>query len=133
MDTLPTPGTTLITSAASSTPAIIPPILCPKCHVPVKSGDYFCSNCGTNLHPAPPSISIGSQLLLYLGSLLLPPMGIIWGFRYLRQPDSKSKAVGLIAMILTIVILVITVQVTVGFINTVNEQVNQKVGNFQGF
>lgn len=108
-------------------------LICPSCHLQVRNTDYFCFNCGKNLHPKPPSTSISSQTSLYIGSLLLPPMGIIWGLRYLRQPDRESKIVGVIAIILTIVILVLLTQFTVNLINTVNEQVNSQLQSLQGF
>ena len=107
---------------------------CPVCHqVVVKSTDYFCFNCGKALRPKPLSTSIPSQISLYLKSLFLPPLGIIWGFRYLRQPDRASKIVCLITIILTVVILVWAVQFTVDFINTLNNQINNQLPTLQGF
>src|ERR1700690_2123516 len=61
------------------------PSVCPMCHIQVRLTDYFCYNCGKNLHPKPLSTSIEIQILYYVGSLVLPPMGFIWGFRYIRE------------------------------------------------
>jgi hypothetical protein len=100
---------------------------CQTCHQPVQENFYFCPNCGKNLKPSPPSTSISDQILLYLKSLLLPPMGIIWGFRYLRQSDTKSKVIGLIAISVTIIEIIWLIQTTVYTINTVNQQINQQM------
>ena len=105
--------------------------ICPKCHVAVKTTDYFCYNCGTNVHPKPLSTSVTTQLLIYIGSITLPPLGLFWGFKYLRQPDQGSKIVGIVAIILTIIILVLTVIFTVNLVNTINTQVNQQLQNVQ--
>ena len=105
------------------------PTLCPKCHQVIEVAAYFCPNCGQNLKPTPPSTSLGSQLELYLKSLLLPPMGIIWGFRYLRQKGISAKIVGLMAIFLTLAILVIAIKATVDLVNTVNSQINSQMSN----
>src|SRR3989344_8249247 len=107
--------------------------ICPQCHTQLKIEDFFCFNCGKNLKAKPLSISIGNQLLLYIGSLLLPPLGLIWGFRYLRQPDRASKTVGMIAVILTVVILTISAVVAIDIFNKINSQVSQQLNNLQGF
>lgn len=113
--------------AAAPTQADNAPASCPTCHVPVRPSDYFCANCGTNLRPAPPSIRLSDQLSLYVKSALLPPLGLIWGFAYLRQPTAKSKMVGLTAMVITIAVLVFAVVTTISLVNTVNEQVNSQL------
>src|SRR5689334_13095391 len=93
---------------------------CPVCHTAVSATHYYCFNCGANLKPAPLSVSISKQISLYIKSILLPPMGIVWGMRYLRQPDPKSKLVGVIAITLTIITLVITIVAVKGVIDAVN-------------
>ena len=100
---------------------------CPVCHQPVKTTDYFCSNCGKKLKSKPPSTSIPSQIILYIKTLLLPPFGLFWGYRYLRQPDTKSKLIGLFTIIITIVEVVWLTQITINTINTVNQQINQQI------
>jgi hypothetical protein len=107
-------------------------ILCPACHVVVRPGDYFCFNCGKNLHPAPPSMAFATLLSFFFGSLVLPPMGIIWGFRYMRSPDSKAKAFGVILIVVTIIELLILVDVSVKAYNAINDQIQQQLPNIQG-
>lgn len=106
---------------------------CPGCHVQVRPTDYFCFNCGKNLHPQPLSTSASAQISLYLKSALLPPMGIIWGIRYLQQKDQPSKTVGIIAMVLTVVILILAIQASISLMNTVNKSVNSQLQNMQGY
>lgn len=110
-------------------PAAVNPNPCPACHQAVEPAYYFCPNCGHNLKPAPPKTSPGSQIELYLKSILLPPFGFIWGYHYLKQKDTKSKLIGLTAIVLTLVILVVVVKTTVALVNTVNEQVNSQMEN----
>jgi hypothetical protein len=102
-------------------------ISCSSCHQPVKPIDYFCSNCGKKLHPRPLSTSLFSQLFLYTKTLLLPPFGLIWGYRYLRQSDINSKLIGLFTIFITIIETIWLTQVTVNMINTAKQQINQQI------
>lgn len=105
---------------------------CPACHTQVKITDYFCFNCGAALKAKPKSLSIGSQTLLYVGSLLLPPMGYIWGARYLKENNPKAKMVGWAAIVITTVSLILTIVTVTQMINTVNTQVTSGVMNLLG-
>jgi hypothetical protein len=106
---------------------------CPTCHVKVKDMDYFCANCGANLKPVPPATSVGKQFRLYLGSILLPPMGIIWGWRYLKQDSPKSKLVGGVAILLTVVASIVVTVYTIKLMSQVNTKVNNQLNNLMGF
>lgn len=112
---------------------VITPVSCPFCHVAVRPMDYFCGNCGKNLHPARIGTSAFDQAKLYLGSVLLAPMGIFWGMRYLREKEDKSKIVGIIAMLLSIVTLIVAVQLSVTFMNTINSQIGKQFQGIEGF
>jgi len=78
-------------------------------------------------------MSIASQALLYLRSLLLPPLGFVWSWRYLRQPNNNSKIVGGVAILITLVSLIVIARLVTTTINTVNNQVNQQLRLLQGF
>ena len=106
---------------------------CPGCHIEVRSTDYFCFNCGKNLKPKPPSTTFTRQIIVYLASFFIPPYGIVYGIRYLRQQDIKSKIVGLISIILTVISLVIVIKLTNDLIKQVNEGVNSQLEQIQGF
>lgn len=102
---------------------------CPVCHTDVKTTDYYCFNCGKALKEKPKPVTLMAQIPLYIGSVLLPPLGIIWGVRYLRQEGTSSKVVGMIAIGLTVASMVGAVIFTVNIVNTVNEQVNEQVNS----
>ena len=105
---------------------------CPVCHVMVKPTDFFCYNCGKNLHPKPPSVTTEDEIKLYLSSFSLPPMGIIWALPYVRQADTKSKTVGYVAIGITVVTLIVLVIETMSFINGISAQVNSQMQGLQG-
>ena len=98
---------------------------CPNCHSEVRPTDYFCFNCGKNLKPAPPVVTIASQVVLYAKSVLLPPLGIWWALPYLKANDQKSKIIGVVAVVLTFLSLLIAFKLTQDFISSLNEQVNE--------
>jgi uncharacterized protein (DUF983 family) len=107
-------------------------LMCPTCHVAVKPLDYFCSNCGKNLHPVPPSLSSVTIFGFIVGSIVLPPMGFIWGIRYLKSDDNKARFYGFVFIIITIVELILLTIGTIQLINTINQQVNSQMQNIQG-
>jgi hypothetical protein len=106
--------------------------MCDICHVHVRATDYYCFNCGKNLHPIPPSIRVESQLLLYIGSFLLPPMGIFWGWKYIAAKDTITRVVGLVAICITLISLFVSVKLTMNFINSIGSQMSQ-YQNLGGF
>jgi len=101
-------------------------LLCPSCHQSINSANYFCPNCGKKLHSPPPLTTISAQILLYLKTLLLPPFGLYWGYRYLRQSDSKSKIIGFIVIVVTIIEIIFLIQSIANIINDVNQQIFQQ-------
>jgi hypothetical protein len=105
-------------------------ISCPKCRQPITLIDYFCPNCGKKIRSRPLSTSFFSLLFLLLKTLLLPPFGLIWGYRYLRQSDTTSKLVGLVVIVVTIIETVWLVEVTITTFNTVQQQINQQINSY---
>ncbi len=103
---------------------------CLKCHVTVRQTDYFCYNCGNNLKPVPPSVSLVDQMALYVKSILIPPFGILWAIKYLRQDSGKSKIVGIIAIVLTLTSLIICSILFKNFVSNVNKQVSEQLSSF---
>jgi len=93
----------MIKEIMETTP-IIPTISlkCPKCGAEITEMAYFCSNCGKVLRARPELTDIWHQLWVYLFSFFLSPLGLYYVRKYLRQPDPKSKIVGLISLLLTI-------------------------------
>lgn len=105
------------------------PLACLRCHQPVNEADYFCHNCGQNLKPALPPTDISKLMTLFIKSALLPPMGIIWGLRYLRQNDKKSKISGLAAIVITLLVLVMAIRFTINISNTISARMNDQMQN----
>ncbi|MEO8581380.1 MAG: hypothetical protein ABI425_02235 [Patescibacteria group bacterium] len=118
-----------------STPTITPlsaDAQCPTCHVTVRSTDYFCFNCGHNLKPKPLSTSVLKQFLLYSGSILLPPFGLVWGWPYLKESTTKAKMIGVVTIFLTLVSLLGSTYYAFQFAQNINQQVNDQMSRLQG-
>jgi hypothetical protein len=107
--------------------------ICPICHVPVRQTDYFCYNCGHNLHPKPPSVGIVKQIGLYLGSVLFPPLGIFWAWPYIRQNGLKYKIIGLITIGLTVGSLVFSLVFVYNYVKEAADQASLELNRLQGF
>lgn len=71
--------------------------------------------------------------MYYLGSIVLPPMGIIWGIKYLRQDSQTSKIHGIILIGMTVVELIFITVWSVNLFNTINAQVGNQINGMQGF
>ncbi|HUV42882.1 MAG TPA: zinc ribbon domain-containing protein [Patescibacteria group bacterium] len=105
---------------------------CPECQSNISLSDYFCPNCGKKLKEKPLSTTLLKQLLIYLVSFFLPPLGIWPAIKYLRQSDKKSKKIGLVAVFLTIISIVITSWLTISFINSFNQKIGSQLDLYQG-
>jgi hypothetical protein len=83
------------------------------------------------------SISIGKQIGLYSLSLLLPPLGLWPGIKYLLQDNPKAKVVGAVAILLTVISLGGTIyymsvfmkMYTSQFSGQINNQINSQVNS----
>lgn len=107
-------------------------IMCPYCKGNISITDFFCPNCGKKLKEKPLSTTLISQLLVYLLSAFLPPLGIWPAVKYLRQSDEKSKRIGLAAIFLTIISIVITIWAAAGFINSFSKEFGSQLNMFEG-
>ncbi|HZJ18104.1 MAG TPA: zinc ribbon domain-containing protein [Patescibacteria group bacterium] len=106
---------------------------CPFCHYPTIDAFYYCPNCGKNLKAVSVSISVLKQIGIYSISILLPPLGLWPGIKYLRQSSEKAKTVGLIAIILTIISFAVTIWLTMGLINQINQSFMEQANSFNQF
>jgi len=79
-----------------------------------------------------PPLSPTKKIMVCLGSVLLPPLGLIWGIRYLRRPHRSDKVVGLVAIVLTIISIVVTTKLTLSLFNRFNEELNQELLMLEG-
>ena len=99
---------------------------CPYCHFALIATGSFCPNCGKALEKKPLSITLLKQIIIYLVSFCLPPLGLAWGFKYLREDNQQAKRIGLIAILLTIISLVLTVWLSMTFVNNFNQSLKEE-------
>lgn len=107
------------------------PVICPKCKGNVLPTDFFCPTCGRKLKEKPQPTTVVSQILIYLLSILLPPLGIWPAVKYLRQPDQKSKTIGWVAIFLTVISIVVTIWLSVGYFNSLQKQLEPLLNQYQ--
>ena len=100
---------------------------CRYCGKSILASDYFCPNCGKKLKEKILSTTIGRQIFIYLLSFLLPPLGLWPAIKYLKQKDEKSRMIGFVAIGITIISLVITIWLSVNFMNTLNQEINKQL------
>lgn len=105
---------------------------CPICHVVVRPTDFYCYNCGRNLHAKPLPTGMLAELACYAGSLLLPPFGLWWGMKYIKQDGAVSKRIGWMSIVLTILASVIVTVLTVRIFQGINMQVQQQLQMIEG-
>lgn len=98
-----------------------PKQICPYCQFLLPSFGSFCPNCGKPLNQKSISLSVTRQIMIYLVSFFLPPMGLGWGIKYLRQEDPAVKKVGLAATLLTAISIALTVWLSLSFINSLSQ------------
>lgn len=98
-------------------------LICPNCGSIVAPDDVFCGHCGAKITTAPQGISMGRQIYIYLVSFFLPPLGLIWTFKYFRDPQKRN--IGIIAAGITAVAVILTVWLTMGFFQGLQNQMNQ--------
>ena len=96
--------------------------ICPNCKNQVLPIDFFCPACGKKLKDDGPSAGIQKQIGVYLVSFFLPPFGLFPAIKYLRQADSKSKTIGAIALVLTVISILITISLTKLVLGTFESQ-----------
>lgn len=82
--------------------------LCSNCRATIQAIWFFCPNCGKVLKEKPISVSIGKQILVYVVSFFFAPLGLMWGVKYVRNSNTKTKIIGLISIILTFLALGLT-------------------------
>lgn len=99
-------------------------MICPQCHQEVADSWYFCANCGKSLRVAPPATDMGRQIYVYLVSLFLPPFGLWHVWKYLIRPDRKSKMIGLVALVLTVIAVYVLIRFTQATSDAVYKQIN---------
>lgn len=103
--------------------------LCRFCNSPVSANFFFCPTCGKKLHEPP--ITIGKQIGIYALSILLPPLGLWPGIKYVLQKDEKTKTVGIIAIILTILSTIVTLWFFSNIITGITSSISSPLNQYQ--
>lgn len=106
--------------------------ICPVCHVTVRPSDFYCYNCGKNLHEKPLMISTLMEYGYYAGSLLLPPLGLWWGWRLFRQADPRARRMGILNIAITVISTIVFSLWSVQLFQSINAQVNSQLNGIQG-
>ena len=110
------------------------PLICPYCHTTLPYNSYFCFNCGKKVHEPP--ISIWTEMKVYVYSILLPPIGFWYGYRYLTGKDSikdpAGKRVGWVAIILTVVVCVFAVWGTISAVKSLTGALSTQMNQLNG-
>ncbi len=114
------------------------PTLCPWCHQPVTSDEYFCPNCGKKLNEPPLSTGPGIQVQLYILSIIQPMICYLaykyWpAFKYLRSKDPKAREIGIIAITLIVASTVVTFTLSYIWITQFIHSSLSSIGNLTGF
>ena len=119
-----------MTIAGNRIPEIsnLPGMVCPACKASVQSSANFCPNCGRRLRTTPPATSVSKQVIVYLVSFFLAPLGLWYAWKYLKQDDNKSRKIGVAAIALTIISVAITIWTVVGLFNSVSPLVRSLSG-----
>ena len=97
---------------------------CKNCKALIVETFYFCPNCGKKLKEPPYKFSWGKTIAIVLESVLLPPLGLFPGFRYLRMKEAGAKMLGAFAIVLTIISSVLATIYFMNFINNVSKTYN---------
>ena len=105
-------------------------LLCPTCHYIIMNEWYFCPNCGKNLKEAPLDVSIGKQILIYLVSFFLAPLGLGWGLKYVKSKDSKIKTIGIVSIVLTVASIILMIIASKSFIDQYAKMLNNIVTSY---
>ena|SRR3989338_1487474 len=106
---------------------------CPICKADINSGFYFCPNCGKKIKDKPLSTTIAKQIIYFLVSAMLPPVGLWWAVKYLRQTDAVSKKIGIAIIVITVIATAVTLKLAIDTMNTVNDSVSKQLNIYQNF
>jgi uncharacterized OB-fold protein len=97
---------------------------CIECGHEVSDEALACPNCGKPQKIKILSVSLSKQVTIYAVSLFLPPFGLWYVWKYLRQEDRKVKKIGIAALILTIISIIVTTWIVQSIVSSINQAIN---------
>ncbi|OHA46461.1 MAG: hypothetical protein A3A80_04230 [Candidatus Terrybacteria bacterium RIFCSPLOWO2_01_FULL_44_24] len=92
--------------------------ICPSCHAAASALANFCSQCGKKLKERQLSTSVAKQIIIYLVSFFLAPLGLGYAFKYIKQRDPKTRMIGIVSLALTVIAIVLMIWLTKTFTNS---------------
>ncbi|OGZ27308.1 MAG: hypothetical protein A2427_03180 [Candidatus Nealsonbacteria bacterium RIFOXYC1_FULL_40_7] len=72
-----------------------------------------------------------AQIGIYAVSILLPPLGLWPGVKYIRQESKTAKTIGIVAIILTVISTVVGAWLLKGLVDQISQSVNSQLNNYQ--
>ena len=110
--------------------AVSIPLTCKHCRAPVEVTYFYCPACGKKIKDKPVSVSFTAQLIAYAVSVFLPPLGLIYTVKYLKQSETKAKTIGWITLILTVISIAVTVKITMDMLAAINGITNMQMQDY---
>jgi len=120
-----------VTEVAIENKTEINKLVCQNCKNILQTKAAFCQYCGKQVSNYLIQTNASKQILVYLVSFFLPPFGLIYAYKYLKQGDSKSKKIAYLAIALTITSIGISLWVSTKILNTLSTQLNNQVNSYQ--
>jgi uncharacterized membrane protein YvbJ len=99
-------------------------IKCKECGHELSDEALICPNCGKPQRDKPLSVSLLKQITVYSVSLFLPPFGLWYTWKYLKQKNNKSKKIGITSLILTIISIIVVIWFIERFVSSINQSLN---------
>ncbi len=97
-------------------------LVCKYCNEPISPEMNFCSLCGKKIKDPPPPVTISAQIVAYAVSLLAPPFGLWYAYKYFKHGGEKEKQIAWTAVVLTIIATVVVAWSTKALIDVVNSE-----------
>ncbi|MDO8515128.1 MAG: zinc ribbon domain-containing protein [bacterium] len=106
--------------------------ICPNCQTLVPEGSAYCPKCGKALHEeaVPMSTTLLKQLTIYTISFFLPPFGLWWSFKYLKQQGEIYKKIGWISIALTILAIILNLYFIMFIFGSLSSQMSMLDNGF---
>jgi len=102
---------------------------CSVCSAPLSADAIFCAHCGKQMHEVPLSTSIGRQILVNAVSILLPPLGYWYTWKYFqefkRSGNNAAKIISIVSGMLTTLSLIVSLWITKDIMDGIYQSFNQ--------
>lgn len=107
------------------------PEICPGCKTLNESANKFCANCGKQLKEITLATNPSKQVIIYLISFFLAPLGLWWAVKYIRSNDTKAKKIGWVCVVLTVISILLSFTVVGAIAGSVNSQLNTNIDQYK--